>query len=247
MVGIARFCGVALLCGALLYPRPAWAGFFMLMDQNGDVSFTDTRPAKNSSKVVVKYFYNRSKGNIGSPGSYIFSNSYDHIISAAAHRNNLDPMLVKSVIKVESDFSRFTISSKGAQGLMQLMPDTARALGVQNAFDAEENIHAGARYLRRMLNRFDGNTRLALAAYNAGPTAVQNYGGVPPYKETINYIRKIMKAYSKLTGHNYPIASHASSVIVKQKKEKPVYTTVSSEGVMVFSDKPIEEHRIMKD
>jgi len=230
---------MALLCALFLLPAPARAGYFMLMDQNGDVSFTDTRPNQSSRLVVVKYVYNNSKSRVGKPGSYRFSKAYDHIITAAAQRNNLDPMLVKSVIKVESDFNRFTISPKGARGLMQLMPGTARNLGVTNSFDPTENIHGGARYLRKMLKRFDGNTKLALAAYNAGPTAVETYGGVPPYKETMRYIKKVMNAYSSLTGHNYPLSSRQRSVETPEKPAK-MYKSITSDGVLVFSDKPIK-------
>jgi len=246
VVGKTGLFGLALLCASFLLPAPVQAGYFMLMDQNGDVSFTDTRPNQSSRLVVVKYVYNNSKSYVGKPGSYRFSRAYDHIITAAAHRNSLDPMLVKSVIKVESDFNRFTTSSKGARGLMQLMPNTARNLGVTNSFDATQNINGGAKYLRKMLKRFDGNTKLALAAYNAGPTAVETYGGVPPYKETMRYITKVMKAYTSLTGHRYPLAANQRS-FAKSKKAAKLYKSITADGVLVFSDKPIQGNRIVED
>lgn len=120
--------------------------------------------------------------------------SIDQLIRSYAHLHRLDPPLVRAVIKVESDFERRALSASGAQGLMQLMPETAADLGVRDAFDVRQNISGGTRYLRRMLDRF-GSVELALAAYNAGPTAVDRAGGVPPFPETRRYIAKVMAAY----------------------------------------------------
>lgn len=116
---------------------------------------------------------------------------YDHHVNEAAALHQVSPDLVKSVIAVESEFDQWAVSSKGARGLMQLMPDTARRLGVADSFDARQNIFAGTQYLRMMLDRFGGDMSLALAAYNAGPNAVLRYGGVPPYRETRDYVRKV--------------------------------------------------------
>jgi hypothetical protein len=120
-----------------------------------------------------------------------YNGEYDHHIAAAAALHNVSTQLVRAVIQVESDFDSLARSSKGAQGLMQLMPDTARQLGVSNPFDPRQNIFAGVRYLRILLDMFGGDVSLATAAYNAGATSVQRYSGVPPYKETQNYVAKI--------------------------------------------------------
>ncbi|MEO2168361.1 MAG: lytic transglycosylase domain-containing protein [bacterium] len=114
------------------------------------------------------------------------------LIQRIATEAKIDPALVHAVVRAESDFDRFAISRKGAEGLMQLMPGTAREVGVQNSFIAEDNLQGGVTYLRRMLDLFSGNTRLALAAYNAGPEAVLKHGTVPPYPETRRYVAKVL-------------------------------------------------------
>lgn len=116
------------------------------------------------------------------------------LISGVADKYNLDPALLKAVVKVESHFNPRAVSPAGAMGLMQLMPKTAAALGVKDAFNVQENLEGGARYLKSMLDRFRGDVNLALAAYNAGPGAVKKYGGVPPYRETMEYVRRVKES-----------------------------------------------------
>ena len=112
---------------------------------------------------------------------------------AAARRHSLDPDLVQAVVAVESGFRPDAVSPKGAQGLMQLMPYTARALGVKDSFDPAANLDGGTRYLRALIERYDGDVKRALAAYNAGEGAVARHGGVPPYPETMAYVRKVLE------------------------------------------------------
>lgn len=119
------------------------------------------------------------------------------LIEELAEKHGMDKNLIKAVIKAESDFNNFAVSPKGAKGLMQLMPQTARALGVQEVFDPQQNIDAGIRYLKGLIERFSPDLERALAAYNAGPEAVEHYGGIPPYKETKDYVEKVIRFWKE--------------------------------------------------
>ena len=121
---------------------------------------------------------------------------YDSYIRAVSKRHGVDFHLVKALIKAESKFDYRAVSAKGAMGLMQMMPATADRMGVSDPFDPKENIEGGVRYLKRLLEIFDNDIKLALAAYNAGPTTVKRYRGVPPYKETRAYLKKVLRFYS---------------------------------------------------
>jgi hypothetical protein len=123
------------------------------------------------------------------------TDKFDHHIRNAARSHRLDPLLIKAVIKTESNFNRYAVSPKGAQGLMQLMPATARHLKVRDPFDPQQNIYGGAKYLRELLGQFNGNLHLSLAAYNAGPARVMKKKKIPRIPETIAYVRKVIRQY----------------------------------------------------
>lgn len=123
--------------------------------------------------------------------------SFDALIHRTADQVSLDPMLIKSVMHAESAFDPNAVSRKGAAGLMQLMPDTARRYGVSSVFDPRQNVLGGARYLSFLVERFDGDLELALAGYNAGENAVDRSGGVPPYAETRHYVKKVLRLYRR--------------------------------------------------
>jgi len=128
-----------------------------------------------------------------SASSLIPNSNLESLIQRIAQDGRVDPALVQAVVRAESGFDPFAVSRRGAEGLMQLMPMTARAVGVKNSFVAEQNLRGGVTYLRQMLDLFAGDTRLALAAYNAGPQVVLSYGGIPPYKETRVYVERVLK------------------------------------------------------
>jgi soluble lytic murein transglycosylase-like protein len=121
---------------------------------------------------------------------------FDGMIDKASAMFNIPAKLIKSVIQKESNFNPNAVSHAGASGLMQLMPATARGLGVKNVFDPGENIFGGTKYLRQMMDKYDNNIELALAAYNAGPGNVDKYGGIPPFKETQNYVKKVTNIFN---------------------------------------------------
>lgn len=145
-----------------------------------------------------------TKGEVKHRAGYKISpakeNQYDEIIKRASQKHGVDFFLIKSVIKAESLFDTKAVSSAGAKGLMQLMPDTAVEVGVKNVFDAEQNIMGGTKYLKKLMKRFKNNAKSAVAGYNAGPAAVVYYDGVPPFDETIDYVEKIHDFYKIYTG-----------------------------------------------
>ena len=127
-------------------------------------------------------------------------NEINELIEKYSDKNGLDSDFVKAVVNQESGFNPNATSKCGAMGLMQLMPSTAEGLGVTNAYDPEQNIEGGTKYLKGLMDRFDNNKSLALAAYNAGPNAVKKYGGIPPYMETQNYVKSVLSNYDKMKG-----------------------------------------------
>jgi hypothetical protein len=154
------------------------------------VTEATTQPTDKDYKLTY-----RSKGIvIHSPGFSLrpsANHDFDDHIASASMRHNVSQDLIRAIIQVESQFDRLAVSTAGARGLMQLMPATAQSMGVVDSFDAQQNIFGGARYLKQLLGLYGGDVSLAAAAYNAGETAVARYNGIPPFKETQNYVRKV--------------------------------------------------------
>jgi soluble lytic murein transglycosylase-like protein len=207
----ARPAKSALLLAALVAAAPAAAGdLYRRVDARGVVHFTDaprgtafTKIAMRSPQSGIRVFApSKSSG-----GSLVLRRSgssraaklrenedYDPLILLASRRHGVPAALVKAVIAAESSFDPGAVSPKGAMGLMQLMPGTAKDLGVDEPFHDEQNVHGGTRYLRWLFNRY-GDWLRTVAAYNAGPEAVERYGGVPPYRETREYVQRVLSYY----------------------------------------------------
>lgn len=163
------------------------ADIYRFKDENGIWHFTNVKRDKRYNLYI--------RLNKQTPSSYI--RDYGHIIKQAAGRFGVDPALVKAIIKAESAFDHQSVSSKGAQGLMQLMPQTVKDMDVKDPFNPEENIFGGTRYLSLLLDKFNNNKKLALAAYNAGPEKVKEYNGIPPFIETKNFVKKVLQFYQE--------------------------------------------------
>ncbi len=181
----------------LALARAADAQIFVYKDAYGRTYFSDTPQHEGFSRYRPKSDY-ELRNAAHEPGiSSRATRAYDPAIKRASREHGVSAALVKAVIAAESGFDRFAVSRKGAQGLMQLMPDTARDLGVDDALDPWQNIDGGTRYLGKMIDRFPDELALAVAAYNAGPEAVTRHQGVPPFDETRSYVQRVLRYYKK--------------------------------------------------
>lgn len=166
------------------------------------------------------------------------------LVDTISKNYGVDPGLVRAVIKTESNFNRFAVSNKGALGLMQLIPETGRRYGVRDFFDAQQNVDGGVRYLRFLLEKFNGNLDLSLAAYNAGENLVERLGRVPPIPETTNYVRRVRANYKQKSAPLLGTAAAATTVAANQetsvqappKPESRIYKVVDARGVVHFSN-----------
>lgn len=188
------------------------------------------RAARSAASEVNTYLDGRSHQDLNHQSLNVgfTQEDIDAAIDEAAARHNVDPNLVRSVVKVESNFNPNAVSRKGAMGLMQLMPATARSLNVSNPFDPQQNVDAGVRHLKRLLESYGGNVQLSLAAYNAGAGAVARSAGVPRFRETRNYVRRITDLYAGGDG--------GSRVIFGAVHSDPVRVGRDERGVLHMSN-----------
>lgn len=184
LIGIFSLALVVLFVVVL----PVEADIYRYIDANGVMHFTNAP----TSALQNYRLYIKEKPQLTQRYS---TEKYDALISDASERHGVSFPLLKAIIKAESDFDPHAVSKKGATGLMQIMPENFKPLGIRDPFDPWENINAGTRYFKQMYDRFKGKLALSLAAYNAGPTAVDHYKTIPPYEETEEYVRRVLKYY----------------------------------------------------
>jgi soluble lytic murein transglycosylase-like protein len=210
---VSTALGVALL--VLVAAAPARADIYRCKRTDGTLHYTNIRePGRRCQLVVRSSKKSRSKSKSSAQRKQPPSGSrskdparysrYNGLIDEAARLYQLPEPFIRAVMRVESDFNPSVVSRAGAMGLMQLMPKTARSMGVADPFDVRQNILGGARYLRILANRFKGDLVLTVAAYNAGEGAVEKYNGIPPYKETQRYVRRVLKHYYAYRGETPP-------------------------------------------
>jgi soluble lytic murein transglycosylase len=191
-----RFFRIAFgLFAFLTYVGTVHADVYAYKDKSGVITFTNV-PNHGGYRRVLR----ESSGHISKAS--LINTSYDDFIQTASGRYNVDAELIRAVIKAESDFNSAARSQKGAMGLMQLMPGTARLHNVTDAYDPSENVDGGARHLRMLLDRYQGDVELSLAAYNAGSAAVEKHGGIPPFAETREYVRRVLRFYDSYRGNS---------------------------------------------
>jgi len=198
-----HIAGLLLLLSTAL---PAMAEIYIYQGLNGERLITDRPPhsssqydlvAKRDSLTDVGHIMANRPVSVGGP------EAFSGYINSACMRYKVDVALIEAIIKVESDFNPNAVSKAGATGLMQLMLPTAQYYQVDNRFNPQQNIHGGVAHLRDLMNRYEGELPLVLAAYNAGPTAVTRYGGIPPFPETHRYISKVLKAHGEFRRYRY--------------------------------------------
>jgi soluble lytic murein transglycosylase-like protein len=195
---VAGLFALALLLGFAPLAAAAGGPLYRYVDARGVVHFTnvqwDARFTRLKELPRLSFDYSDRTRHAFKP--HRNGRAYDPLVERVGRESGVPPALVKAVIHAESAFDPRAVSHKGAMGLMQLMPATARSLGVAEPFTAEQNVEGGARYLRTLRERF-GNWTMALAAYNAGPEAVTKFGGIPPYRETQTYVRRVLTYYRR--------------------------------------------------
>lgn len=215
---------------------------YQFKDDNGTTLLTNKKKAEyNHLKVIKATYYPDSNihsySNWGSSEASVLpsysrnKNAFDQMIRQAAQQHGVSEGLIKAVMHTESGFNINARSPVGAQGLMQLMPATARRFNVSNAYDPQQNIFGGARYLSWLLKRFNGNTQLAIAAYNAGEGNIDKYGGIPPFRETQDYVRRVTSRFQNLYSSGLSSTSSSNNANTQVIAQSANYTSSNSEVV----------------
>jgi soluble lytic murein transglycosylase-like protein len=219
---------IILIISLLLSSGLAYGDIYQFNSPDGSISFTNV-PTEKGGRIVYKE--PKIKSNLKAVRTNINKEAFDAIATEKASKYSLDPDLVKAVIKAESNWNPHAVSPKGARGLMQLMPATANELGVYNSFDPEDNIDGGSRYLRHLLEKFNGDLRLALAAYNAGPARVEKNNSIPAIPETVQYVRRVMSLYTGL-----PTLSYSNTLAGGKKEITQIKKYQLEDGTIFFTN-----------
>ncbi|MDA8432726.1 MAG: lytic transglycosylase domain-containing protein [Nitrospiraceae bacterium] len=223
---------VVLIAAVLLYASPSSADIYRYVDENGVVCYTDSPMGKKTVRVLREKKLSGRPELSGGPQRPAEGRDYSTYVQQAATKYEIEPDLIKAVIKTESNGNHRAVSRKGAMGLMQLMPSTANDMNVVNPFNPEENIEGGTRYLRSLLEKFNGDLTLALAAYNAGPKTVEKYRSVPPISETRQYVRKIMALFKGKGNYSFTSAAQENAT----PQPVPIYRVVLDDGTVLFTN-----------
>jgi soluble lytic murein transglycosylase len=211
----------------------SWSDIYRFTDESGVVCYTDA-PFGKKTELILRENRPEEKQLLSLKQPAVRSD-YSHYVQKAASKYDIDSALIHAVIKTESNGNQRAISRKGAIGLMQLMPTTASDMNVRNPYNPEENIEGGTRYLRAMLEKFNGDLTLALAAYNAGPGTVEKYRSVPPISETRDYVRKVYSLYKGK--QNYTTAGLSpKNEPPAQAKQAPIYKVTLDDGTILFTN-----------
>jgi len=211
----------------------AWSDIYRYTDDSGVVCYTDA-PFGKKTEIVLRENRPEEKQplSLKQPAARA---DYSHFVQKAASKYDIDSALINAVIKTESNGNHRAISRKGAIGLMQLMPTTANDMNVRNPYNPEENIEGGTKYLRAMIEKFNGDLTLALAAYNCGPGTVEKYRSVPPISETRDYVRKVYSLYKGKQSYSTTGLSPKSEPPV-QTKQAPIYKVTLDDGTILFTN-----------
>ncbi len=221
------------ICSLFLSVTSVSADIYKYVDENGVVCFTDAPYGKKMQQVITEKKVRKTE-QAASP--VVLPKDYSQYIHKAASKYDLEPDLIKAVIKTESNGNHRAVSRKGAIGLMQLMPSTASDMNVSNPYNPEENIEGGTRYLKYLLERFNGNMTLALAAYNSGPKTVEKYGNVPPIDETRQYVKRIMNLYNGKKNYAFSDVSSAP-----REKTTTIYKVLLEDGTILFTNATLQK------
>ncbi len=199
----------------------SYADIYKYVDENGITHFTNIQTGQGYEKFITEGTKAVSSGSGKKSYSLDRIDDYTQIISNKSIKYDLEPSLINAVIQVESNWNSSAVSPKGARGLMQLMPSTAKDMDVSNPFSPEENIDGGTKYLRYLLDRYNGDLSLALAAYNAGPERVEKSGGIPQIQETRQYVKKVLSLYNRT-----------------DTSPAPIYKLKTSDGTVLYTNTP---------